>query len=88
MDDALSISEQVELYPEVALRLCQPGAAGARAGSLSAPKVRSRQFGLRLHSMRRTKPAQIYKKAGNLRAVQLLSWSARFAISGSRWMTP
>ena len=38
--------------------------------------------------MRRTKPAQIYKKAGNLRAVQLLSWSARFAISGSRWMTP
>jgi site-specific recombinase XerC len=24
------------------------------------------------HSMRRTKPAQIYKKTGNLRAVQLL----------------
>ena len=43
------------------------------------------------HSMRRTKAAQIYKKTGNLRAVQLLlghtKRRAPFAISGSRWMT-
>ena len=43
------------------------------------------------HSTRRTKPAQIYKKTGNLRAVQLLlgtrSCRAPFAISGSRRMT-
>src|SRR5947208_13554327 len=43
------------------------------------------------HSMRRTKAAQIYKKTGNLRAVQLLlatrSWKARSAISGSRSRT-
>jgi len=31
-----------------------------------------RQFAYGTHSMRRTKPAQIYKKTGNLRAVQLL----------------
>jgi hypothetical protein len=39
-------------------------------------------------SMRRTKGAQIYKKTGNLRAVQLLlgtrSWKARCGISVSR----
>jgi len=44
------------------------------------------------HSMRRTKAAQIYKKTGNLRAVQLLSGTrnskARFATSASRSMTP
>ena len=43
------------------------------------------------HSMRRTKAAQIYKKTGNLRAVQLLlgtrSSKARFVTSGSRSTT-
>jgi len=43
------------------------------------------------HSMRRTKAAQIYRKTGNLRAVQLLlghrSSRAPFDISGSRSMT-
>ena len=43
------------------------------------------------HSMRRTKAAQIYKKTGNLRAVQLLLGHTRleapFAISALRWMT-
>jgi hypothetical protein len=43
------------------------------------------------HSLRRTKPTQIYKKTGNLRALQLLlglrSWRAPCAISGSRLMT-
>lgn len=31
----------------------------------------------RTHSMRRTKVAQIYKKTGNLRAVQLMLWHAK-----------
>ncbi len=43
------------------------------------------------HSMRRTKAAQIYRKTGDLRAVQLLlgiqSWRAPSAISGSRSTT-
>jgi hypothetical protein len=43
------------------------------------------------HSMRRTKAAQIYRKTGNLRAVQLLlghkSWRALFDILGLRWTT-
>jgi site-specific recombinase XerD len=30
------------------------------------------------HSLRRTKPAQIYKKTGNLRAVQLLLGTATY----------
>jgi hypothetical protein len=30
------------------------------------------------HSMRRTKPAQIYRKTGNLRAVQLLKSTVRY----------
>lgn len=42
------------------------------------------------HSMRRTKVAQIYKKTGNLRAVQLLlghdpRWTAPFGIWASIW---
>lgn len=44
------------------------------------------------HSMRRTKVAQIYKKTGNLRAVQLLlgtrKWTAPFAILVWNLMTP
>ena len=44
------------------------------------------------HSLCRTKPAQIYKKAGNVRAVQLLlgpqSWEVRSAIAGLKWITP
>ena len=44
------------------------------------------------HSLRRTKAALIYKKTGNLRAVQLLlgipSWKAPFVIWGSRSMLP
>jgi hypothetical protein len=42
------------------------------------------------HSLRRTKPAKIYKKTGNLRAVQpclaTRSWRAPCVISGSRLM--
>ena len=38
------------------------------------------------HSMRRTKATQIYRKTGNLRAVQR-SWRAPSDISGLRWMT-
>src|SRR6266478_7282816 len=43
------------------------------------------------HSMRRTKAARIYKKTGNLRAVQLLLGHTKLestsAISESKWMT-
>jgi integrase len=42
----------------------------ARAPSGVAPRLPGRRYGT--HSMRRTKAAQIYKKTGNLRAVQLL----------------
>jgi hypothetical protein len=43
------------------------------------------------HSMPRMKAAQIYRKTGNLRAVQLLlapqSWKAQSDISELNWMT-
>ena len=46
----------------------------------------------RTHSMRRTKPAQIYKKTGNLRAVRsslaIRSSKVPSAISALRWTTP
>jgi len=43
------------------------------------------------HSLRRTKATLIYRRTGNLRAVQLLLGhtrsKARYAISASRWTT-
>jgi integrase len=38
---------------------------------------RARWFGNGTHSLRRTKPAQIYRNTGNLRAVQLLLGHAK-----------
>ncbi|HYS84648.1 MAG TPA: tyrosine-type recombinase/integrase [Bradyrhizobium sp.] len=44
------------------------------------------------HSLRRTKATLIYRRTGNLRAVQLLlghaKSKARSDISASKWMTP
>jgi site-specific recombinase XerD len=36
------------------------------------------------HSMRRTKAAQIYRKTGNLRALQLLLGIADFSLDGAK----
>jgi site-specific recombinase XerD len=36
------------------------------------------------HSLRRTKAAQIYRKTGNLRAVQLLLGIADFSLDGAK----
>jgi site-specific recombinase XerC len=40
--------------------------------STGHPTVSIRVYGYGTHSMRRTKVAEIYRKTGNLRAVQLL----------------
>jgi site-specific recombinase XerC len=60
------------------------------SGWIASIGLDSKLFGT--HSLRRTKPTLIYRRTGNLRAVQLLlghtKSKARSDILASRWMMP